>query len=170
MCLFKVLRRCSRSTIKLRFSTRCDFWPPPSPRCAPPQGGLAPPSKGWALAAHLATVSWGYGGSRVMRWLYFFLQYFCIFLQLMCTFSNPPTPPFFSNFSYPRRFRARSLLRTHVRPFGLYKRTRKHPSARSGLRWPENCIQPSPKLLKLQLLSRKRSSWATASSASWGGL
>ena len=37
----------------------------------------------------------------------------------MCIFSNPP--PFSSNFSYPLRFRARSLLCTHVRPFGLYK-------------------------------------------------
>ena len=43
----------------------------------------------------------------------YFLQHFCIFLQLMCIFSNPP--PFF--------FGARSLLRTHIRPFGLYKRS-----------------------------------------------
>ena len=51
----------------------------------------------------------------------FFLQHFCIFLQLMCIFSKPA--PFFSSFSCPPRFGARSLLRTHVRPFGLFKRS-----------------------------------------------
>ena len=44
------------------------------------------------------------------------------FFSNSCVFSPNP-PPFFSNFSYPPRFGARSLLRTHVRPFGLYKRS-----------------------------------------------
>ena len=39
----------------------------------------------------------------------------------MFIFSNPP--PFFSNFPYPLRLRAPSLLCTHVHPFGLYKRS-----------------------------------------------
>ena len=48
------------------------------------------------------------------------------FLSNSCVFSPTPPPPplqFFSNFSYPPRFGARSLLRIHLRPFGLYKRS-----------------------------------------------
>ena len=48
------------------------------------------------------------------------LQHFCIFLQLMCNFSNPPAPPspapkkYFSKFSSPTHFGARSLLCTNL--------------------------------------------------------
>ena len=50
----------------------------------------------------------------------FFSSIFAFFSN-SCVFS--PTPTFFSNFSYSLRFGARSLLRTHVRPFGMYKRS-----------------------------------------------
>ena len=53
--------------------------------------------------------------------VFIFSSIFAFFSNL-CVFS--PTPPqIFSIFSYPTRFGARSLLRTHVLPFGPYKRS-----------------------------------------------
>ena len=146
------------------------FLTPSIPEMCPPTRWLGPTQQGVGLGSapcHCVLRLRRVTGNEMVV---FFTSVFLHFSPTHVYFLQPHNPPFLSNFSYPRRFRARSLLCTHVRPFGLYKRTRKHPSARSGLRWPENCIQPSPKLLKLQLLSRKRSSCATASSASWGGL
>ena len=69
-----------------------------------------------------------FGKLRELRYLPKKIMIVFIFSSIFAFFSNscvfsPNPPPFFSNFSYPPRFGARSLLRTHVRPFGLYKRS-----------------------------------------------
>ena len=55
----------------------------------------------------------------------YFLQHFCIFLQLTCDFFKTPHPIFLQLFLSSERvqFGARSLLCTRVRPFGRYKRS-----------------------------------------------
>ena len=64
------------------------------------------------------------------------LQFFSNFLPLSPGLPRPPQ--FFSNFSYPTRFGARSLLRTHVHPYGLYKHSYQpaHTSPRAYLPCP----------------------------------
>ena len=69
----------------------------------------------------------------------YFLQHFCIFLQLMCIFSKNPLFQVFLQLSYPTRFGARSLLRTQVCPFGLYKRS--NQPAHAGVRASFSCMR-----------------------------
>ena len=52
----------------------------------------------------------------------YFLQHFCIFLQLMCISQHPP-PPHFSPIFPILHSSERVLYYTHIRPFGLYKCT-----------------------------------------------
>ena len=79
----------------------------------------------------------------------------CIVLQLTCIFSQtPPPPPFFSNFSYPPRSGAHSLLCTQLRPFWRYKHSYQqahtsppaHPPHPAHQAPPPGPISPAPKL------------------------
>ena len=53
----------------------------------------------------------------------YFLQHFCIFLQVIRIFSNPPPPPIFLQLFLSPAFRS-AFFTQHTRtPFGLYKRS-----------------------------------------------
>ena len=56
-------------------------------------------------------------GSLLIQMIVFIFSSIFAFFSNLCVFSPKP-PQILSNFSFPTRFWARSLLRTHVRPFG----------------------------------------------------